>query len=568
MKKIFTLLTVATAVSATLSAQTIIFSETFDNMGGDVSGGAGSYAFPAGWSLFDVDGQTPATNVSYVNNAWERREDLNNVTDSAAYSTSWYTPAGTADDWMFTPAIANLPANSNLMWNALAIDPAYTDGYEVRIMTTAPNSGNLMSSTVLLTVPAENSTWTAHTVSLAAYAGQTVYIGFRNNSTDKFLLLIDDVTVGALNQYDAALTAVDSLNAYTRIPVSNSPSLHLGGTVANAGTNAVTNVVVTAQVYNASNALVHTASSSPIASLAPAATNAFSIPSFMPGGLGAYHVTYTVSIAETDAVSSNNSMNSADTVMSTDTVFARDRGALTGYLGIGAGVGGYLGQEFTLTQSSNLTSISGYIDAPYNYQVQYAVFPDSAGQPTMNPIATTAAVNVIAGSPMWLTLPLASPLTLPAGKFTIAVVEIDSIARLGQSSNEFTSGTTWVYWSTTPLGGWGHNEDFGANFAHSYMLRANFGQFVGTENLEEIPMNVSVYPNPSNDQFNVAYNFATPTDATINVYNALGEIVKTVAVPAATVGTQAINLGNESAGVYFVEMVTAEGKNTSSVTVQ
>lgn len=553
---------------SSLSAQTILFNEDFDGLSGDVSGGPGSYTFPAGWSLFNVDGLTPAANVSYFSDAWIRREDINNTPDSCAMSTSWYNPVATADDWMFTPAIASLPAGAVLIFDALTYDPAYADGYEVRIMTTAPNAGNIMTSTVILTVPAEQTTWTNHVVSLAAYSGQTVYIGFRNNSVDKYILCIDNVTVGSLSQYDAALASTDSTGEYTRIPLSNSPAMHLGGSVNNVGTSPITNVVVTAQVYNAANALVYTTTSTPIASLAPATSSAFSMASFMPGGMDSYRAVYTVAIAETDGVSGNNSMNGTDTLMVTDTVYARDAGTNTGFLGIGAGVGGYLGQEFMLTQSSNLTSISGYINAPYNYQVQFAVFPDSSGQPTMNPIATTAVVNMVSGNAMWLTLPLASPLTLPAGKFTIAVVEIDSIAQLGQSTKEYTAGSTWVYWSTTPLGGWGHNEDFGANFAKEYMLRANFGQFVGTENIAEIPMNVSVFPNPSNGQFNVAYNFATPTDATINVYNSLGEIVKTIAMPSATTGTQAVDLGCESAGIYFVEMVTPEGKNTTSVSVQ
>jgi hypothetical protein len=186
----------------------------------------------------------------------------------------------------------------------------------------------------------------------------------------------------------------------------------------------------------------------------------------------------------------------------------------------------------------------------------------------MNPIATTATINLTTGTPAWHTIALSSPVALTAGKFYVCVVEIDSIARLGLAPTEFTPATTWVYWVTSPMGGWAHNEDFSASFAHNFMLRANFGQFVGTENIEEIPMEVTVFPNPSNGQFNVNYNFATPTDATINVYNALGEIVKAVALPSATVGTQAVDLGCESAGIYFVEMVTPEGKNTTSVSVQ
>ena len=186
-----------------LRAQTL-FSEDFDNIPGPTAGGPGTYVFPSGWTMVNVDNKIPNAAVSYVNSAWERREDFSfNVVDSAAFSTSWYAPAGAADDWMWTPVIGPLTPNSLLSWKAVAYDPAFRDGYEVRIMV-APNVptggpgnlGNMVSnSTILFSTTAENSTWTSRNISLAAYAGQNVYIGFRNNSDDKFLLLIDDVVV-------------------------------------------------------------------------------------------------------------------------------------------------------------------------------------------------------------------------------------------------------------------------------------------------------------------------------------------------------------------------------------
>jgi hypothetical protein len=184
---------------------TPIFSENFDNISGITAGGPGTYAFPTGWLLANVDNNIPDVPVSYVNDAWERREDFaNNVADSAMFSTSWYNPLSSADDWAWTPAIGPITANAVLNWNALTYDPLFPDGYEVRVMTSAggpPNGstgniGNMVAnSTVLFSISAENTTWTARTASLAAFAGQTIYIAFRNNSNDKFLLVIDDVVV-------------------------------------------------------------------------------------------------------------------------------------------------------------------------------------------------------------------------------------------------------------------------------------------------------------------------------------------------------------------------------------
>jgi hypothetical protein len=260
MKKL--LLTVFALASIMGAKAQIIFQEDFDGVSGPTAGGAGTYSFPAGWSLFNIDALAPNASVAYVNEAWERREDFSfNAADSAAFSTSWYTPAGTSNDWMFTPAIS-IPANTVLSWNAVTYDAAYPDGYEVRIMTVAPNAGNLLSSSILLqSIAAENTTWTTRTQSLSAYAGQTVYIAFRNNSTDKFLLLIDDVKVEVNVNFDAQLVTADTLTEYTLIPQTQTAPLVFTGDIKNNGNNALTNVRLNVTVKNSANATVYSASS-------------------------------------------------------------------------------------------------------------------------------------------------------------------------------------------------------------------------------------------------------------------------------------------------------------------
>ena len=200
------LLTTLCVLTSILSQSQVAYSEDFDNVGvGTTIGGAGTYSFPSGMLKRNVDNKTPDALVMWVNEAWERVEDYaNNVNDSAAFSTSYYVPVGTANDFMWTNALV-VPANGILSWNALAYDPTYRDGYEVRTMTVAPSGGTgsignqVTNSTLLFTIAQENSTWTARNLSLASYSGQTVYIGFRNNSNDKFLLLIDDINVFACN---------------------------------------------------------------------------------------------------------------------------------------------------------------------------------------------------------------------------------------------------------------------------------------------------------------------------------------------------------------------------------
>jgi hypothetical protein len=151
---------------------------------------------PPDWTLFNLDGRTPATSVAYVNAAWVVRSMYRFGSNNAVVSTSWYSPAGAADDWMMTPAVA-LPAGRDcrLDWWAFAPDASYPDGYEVRVSTTDATPAGALANPALLVVSGEESTWTARSVGLAGYGGSTVYVAFRNNSNDKFLLYVDDVRV-------------------------------------------------------------------------------------------------------------------------------------------------------------------------------------------------------------------------------------------------------------------------------------------------------------------------------------------------------------------------------------
>lgn len=461
----------------------VVFVEDFDGISGPTAGGAGTYTFPAGWTLANVDNRTPDASVSYVNDAWERREDFNfTVTDSAAFSTSWYAPAGAADDWMITPAIATLPANIVLSWNAVTYDASFPDGYEVRIMTTAPtgttgNIGNLLtSSTVLFSTAAENTAWTSRNVSLNAYAGQTVYIAFRNNSNDKFLLLIDDVKLEVATPFDANLLSLDTVPEYTIIPktqVWNMPTL---ASVRNDGVNPLTNVALTLNVYNGAFAQIYTNTGTSLPSLAPAAVAQLSAGSFaIPAVPDNYYFEYIVSHASAD----NNTVNDTlyNQIVVDDSTYARDNGIITGSLGIGAGNGGFLGQSFTINSTAALSSVSYFMNRGYTGRPTASVLWNmSAGEPGTI-IASTDTILFPDDSARLYTLPIHNgPFVLTPGTYVITAVEFDSTLALAQTSDIFRTGTTWVDWPTSPLPGWGNNEDFGAGFAKPYVLRLNLNQ--------------------------------------------------------------------------------------------
>ncbi|MEZ5047544.1 MAG: T9SS type A sorting domain-containing protein [Chitinophagaceae bacterium] len=478
MKQLLYLITLLASIQA--SSQ-VLYLETFDNIAGPTSGGAGTFTFPTNMLLRNVDNLTPSTSVNYVNNAWIRREDFaNNINDSCAFSTSWYTPTGTANDFMWTPAIA-IPtgSNTNLSWNAVAYDPVYPDGYEVRVMTTAPTGGTglignqLTNSTTIFSVSAENTTWTSRTASLNAYAGQTVYIGFRNNSVDKFILLIDDIKVEALVQYDASVVSSDQ-SEYTLMPVSQA-SIPLGATITNLGSSSLTSLNLHVDVYNSSNVLVHSASSTAQASIATGASPSYFIAPYVPTVADDYTIKYYHTQNEIDGVTSNDTLTRTVTITLTE--YARDNGIVVGGIGIGAGNGGYLGNSFTIINPAYLYSIrtvynQGYTNEPYASVIWNT---DVAGMPT-TVLASTDTSLYPSNSQLDVTQTIVGgPILLPAGTYVVTSVEFDSTLSISQTNEKFTLGKMWVNWPTTPLGGWGNVEAFGASFEKPFIIRMNLG---------------------------------------------------------------------------------------------
>ena len=73
----------------------------------------------------------------------------------------------------------------------------FPDGYELRISTTVQLPANVANyGTVLFSTPAENAFRTTRSVDLSAYAGQTIYLAYRNNSDWMNLLYIDNIRIG------------------------------------------------------------------------------------------------------------------------------------------------------------------------------------------------------------------------------------------------------------------------------------------------------------------------------------------------------------------------------------
>jgi hypothetical protein len=242
-----------------LTTEHSVFAQTF------LSENFNTGTIPATFTLYNVDNQTVDATVAsdgfvFGSNAWIGAAAAPTVGDTAAYSTSWYDPIGTSNDWMVTPAIVlNSNGGLTLSWRGKSYGAAaFLENYEVRIATTNSVAA-LSAGTQLFLTPAagEPSTWTSHSVSLQAFAGQTVYIGFHNISTDKYVVAIDDILVKA-GTNDIALTSATNPSEYTSIPLSQAATgnFSVGASLNNIGGNNATGVAVNLVVRNLTSSTV------------------------------------------------------------------------------------------------------------------------------------------------------------------------------------------------------------------------------------------------------------------------------------------------------------------------
>lgn len=187
----------------------------------------------ATWINLDEDGLSDA-NGRDQHWYWSTTGFVEPDTTGAYLSSSWLTNFLPGNrNWLFTPAIPIVDANATLSWRSAPREgPQYLDGYTVLVSTT-DNIETSFTDTIFLAAQYLSGTdsasytfspgfihgfdpstmmidtnllppngtggnvgrLTTHSVSLAAYSGQTIYIAFLHNSDDDNLIAVDDIMV-------------------------------------------------------------------------------------------------------------------------------------------------------------------------------------------------------------------------------------------------------------------------------------------------------------------------------------------------------------------------------------
>lgn len=115
----------------------------------------------------------------------------------AAVSVSRRIPADSrTDNWMILPKIHVSSDKNHLQWSARSVHHDLPDGYSVMI-----SEGDYTKFKPVFTMKEESYSWTRHVLPLEEYYGKDIYIAFCHNSTNRFAIAVDDISVGDIVEY-------------------------------------------------------------------------------------------------------------------------------------------------------------------------------------------------------------------------------------------------------------------------------------------------------------------------------------------------------------------------------
>ena len=237
MLKKITILTLAFIGCIAMNAQTTIYQDNFETA--SLDGFVGS--IPSEFSIYNEDGLTPvnASPYSFIDEAWKiiNYEGYG----KAATSTSNYVGGGQADDWLVTPQIS-IPSsfsNLSLFYKVAGFNANATDDYEVLISTTGNSPEDFSDAPVFSENSIGSGELLQRSISLDDFAGDDIYIAFRNTASTVNLLIIKDIEVRDISNVDVAVNNV-KLDNY----ISTGTDQSINVEISNNGLNPITSTTV------------------------------------------------------------------------------------------------------------------------------------------------------------------------------------------------------------------------------------------------------------------------------------------------------------------------------------
>jgi hypothetical protein len=216
-------------VTADLTPSVNLISEGFEAVADN--------ALPAGWIQVDVDNATcPDPEFPGEYSRWRVRGSARIPAHSGTrvclnHFNALQVPN---NDWLILPQ-QNLSGTIVLSYWIASLDANYLESYELRVSTIGTQPADFTN--LIYSATGIDTTYAQHTHDLSAYAGAPFYIAFHYNSTDKFVIRLDDVLlVGSSAPPSGAIGGVVS-NSVTSSPLEE-VEVSVSGTALTVSTNA------------------------------------------------------------------------------------------------------------------------------------------------------------------------------------------------------------------------------------------------------------------------------------------------------------------------------------------
>lgn len=160
-------------------------------------------------------------------------------------------------------------------------------------------------------------------------------------------------------------------------------------------------------------------------------------------------------------------------------------------------------------------------------------------------------------------------LNLEPGCYTLELVDHDDDG-ISFWYSATAEGETAGFLRLRKVGG-GTIEAFDPDFGSYMQYTFSVGYALSIDEEEAANYNLSVYPNPSNGQFNLTLDNFTGNDISIEVYNELGAVVYNEAVT--DMGTDGymerqLDLSDLSEGMYFIKVISDNQSATKRIIIQ
>ena len=462
-------------------------------------------------------------------------------------------------------------------------------------------------------------------ISDVAANSPNVKIRFLSEGNSHYYWMIDDLAIieGAANDITLRTPYLEFNFDYVynpfygQIPYDLFPPLPLSGLVYNNGSNNATGVSIEGDIFHTADpsggpglGLAYSTSSTPMPLLSMitrdtadyVVTNS---PRFVPTALGEYRVDMVATSDSIDQYPVNETYS--QTFATSDTSFARDDNGYSGGTGPGSYVrngqpgGTVVGDKFGTMyvvesrtgnrgMSKIPTSISYAVSAdPANIGVEiipkiWKYEEDSLFAPASGTLAAAFAGGEVASSFIpytILTNDTNTILTLPLDNGSAVLNGLDSGQYVvGWEVTNTNGGNSFEVQQDASSGQFQDNVTCFVDLAHqpgwgwvdaNPVIRLNMGNLpvpTSLKNVADSNLNISISPNPSNGEFEIAYKREKIEDALLTIRNSLGQIVHTEAFKATGNMTKRISLTHLDKGLYYVSLENETYNWTEKVIIQ